>query len=182
MDDFEDDEEYPPSRMVENERRRLWHGPSVDEPESELFTMDRIEVTCAGDADGVLARVRETLDVVLAQSPDNWPSDEAWLKLLPSWFVAQCHEESEPKLKPSEDPDFRWRASAFVYWFLPDERQWWWWNAEVQDADHLVVETAPFDSPYIWADLEWLLHAAGALHSEAPYNFGPFLPDRRARQ
>jgi hypothetical protein len=209
MDDFEDDdEEYQPSWLVENERRRLWHGPSADEPQSDLFTMDRIEVTRAGVADAVLTRVREALDVVLAQSPAAWPSTDAWLKLLPSWFVDQCRKEYEPEAehplvaqlrslpadqwvpfyqehrdewppKPPPDPDFRWTVSAFVYWFLPSERQWWWWNAQVQDADHLVVETAPFDLPYAWEHLDWLLYAAGALHSEH-YKFGPESPDWRS--
>jgi hypothetical protein len=212
MDDIDDsDDENMPSWLAENERQRLWHGPGADEPESELFTMDRIEVTSAGDADAVLAHVRETLDVALAQSPDNWPSTDAWLKLLPSWFVAQCRKEYEPPPmhplvaqlyslptnqwvpfyqehrdewppKPPSHPNPRWTVSAFVYWFLPDKRQWWWWNVEVQDADHLAIETAPFDSPYAWGALEWLLYAAGALHSESPYNFGPELPDRRSTQ
>ena len=205
-----DDEDDQPSWLVENERQRLWHGPSVEEPESTLFTMDRIEVTCAGDVEDVLARVGETLDVVLAQASDDWPSTDAWLKLLPSWFVAQCREEYDPPPmhplveqlyslptsqwvpfyqehrdewppKPPPDPDFRWTVSAFVYWFLPDERQWWWWNAHIQDADHLVVETAPFDLPYAWEALEWLLYAAGALYSESFTGAGRNFPRRSAR-
>jgi hypothetical protein len=183
MDDLDDsdDEEDPPSWLIENERQRLWRGPSAEEPESALFRMDRIKVACAGDADAVLARVRETLDVVPAQSPDNWPSDEVWLKWLPFWFVAQCRTERETVRESSSDFDFRWTASGFAYWFLPDERQWWWWNAEIQDANRLIVETAPFDLPYIWENLEWLLYAAGALYSEH-YKFGPEPPDRRTTQ
>src|SRR5262245_42855524 len=161
MDDIDDsDDENMPSWLAENERQRLWHGPSTDEPQSSLFTMDRIEVTCAGDADVVLARIRETLDVVLARSPDAWPSDETWRELLPSWFVAQCRGEHELTQESSDDSDFCWTVSAFVYWFLPSERQWWWWNAEVRDADHLAVETAPCDLPYAWEYLEWLHYAA----------------------
>jgi hypothetical protein len=178
MNGVSGDKDYPPSWLVENERRRLWHGPSASE---HFSNTDVIEVACAGDSHDVLARVRETLDVALAQSPDNWPSPDAWLKLPPPWRVAQCRDERESEQDSLADSDFHWAVSAFVYWFLPDERQWWW-NAQVQDADRLAIETAPFDLPYAWGVLEWLLYAAGALHSDSQYSFGPALPHRRGAQ
>jgi hypothetical protein len=157
MGDIDDshDEEDPPFWLAENERQRLWRGPSAEELESALLRMERIEVTRAGDAEDALARVRETLDVVLAQSPGAWPSTEAWSRLAPSWFV----------------------------WFLADVRRWRW-NAQVQDADHLVSETASSDLPYVpyaWGALEWLLYAAGALCSESFTGAGRNFPRRSAR-
>lgn len=63
------------------ELRRLLEGPAPGEkPEVSL---DIIVARCSGNADQVLERCKEVLQIVLSQDPDQWPSYEAWRSLIP---------------------------------------------------------------------------------------------------
>ena len=102
------------------------------------------KVNCPGDANNVLKRCQEVLEIVLRQDNKNWPSDDKWQILLPEWFVARCApertlEEEEQllelwqKLSPEEQriasSEEQWAISEWIYWFQPEERQWFWWDA-----------------------------------------------------
>jgi len=140
-------------------------------------------VSCRGDADSVLSRVREVLDAVLAHSAPPWPPAEEWARLLPGWFVQNCapprtREEAEQWLNrwrslPPEDQagailKERWALADWLHWLEPSERQWFWWDAVVRDAEALkvMVEVSAWPAPL--GALEWLLRASGAAEVSLP--------------
>ncbi len=161
-----------------DELRHLGAGPRSDEKPPLI---DWIIARCPGNAQAVLTKSKEVLEVVLSQDPENWPSDTQWASLLPRWFLnasgpKRSRKEAEEyldrlkRLAPEErvrvEREARWSVSDFLYWFRPDERYWYWWDAEVESADKLRVAVVFDGWPYPSGALEWLLRAAGATEAE----------------
>lgn len=114
--------------------------------------------------------------IVLAQDEDRWPTDEEWKSLLPGWFVAACADDdylfegiADGQVEFSEEQRARmdaprpWSVGGWVFWFLPEERQWFWWDASILDADTVEIVIVVYDVPFAWGALKWLLEAAGAI-------------------
>lgn len=162
--------------MTSDEQRRLFDGPQPDEePGGGLTTAT---ARCAGDAPEVLARAREVMAAVLANSDGAWPSDEDWRGLLPSWFVEACADEETPEQtrerlarwehltfaeRARETEHDAWSLDNWILWLEPEERQWFWWSAEAADPDQVVLRVEVPDWPAPTGALEWLLRASGAV-------------------
>lgn len=161
---------------IEDELRHLLIGASpIDIPEG--LGLVEVNCYCPGNADVVLSKSREVLEVVLKQSELEWLSDDDWQKLLPEWFVQRCPEEKteeeseqwlqwwrglEPEEQLRETRRLEWTLTGWIPWFLPDERQWFWWNAIVESNKLLRVVIAIEAWPFPWGSLAWLLRASGA--------------------
>jgi hypothetical protein len=79
--------------MSSNESQRLRFGPESGEKPGGIGTV-RFKVTCEDKSDDVLAKVKEVFEVVLSNFEKiPFPSDEAWRRVLPTWFVEQCARE-----------------------------------------------------------------------------------------
>ncbi len=130
----------------------MWGTETGGEPEGEL---DVLEVRTPRGAAEALARVRDVLAVVLAQSEQDWPDPARWRRLLPGWFVAACVDDAEVRDCVLD----RWSLRAWVYWFQPGLRAWRWWDAEAL-GDTLRVRVLPLRRPYLRGALEWLLRVA----------------------
>lgn len=126
---------------------------------------------CPGAANSVLAKARETLEVVLSQNPAEWPTVGVWRSILPKWFVEQCAEEisqaeAERRLRlPIEERlrlGQRWSVEGWVHWFQPSERYWQWWEGIVEDEDTLRIGLLVEELTFPYGALEWLLKASGA--------------------
>ena len=159
--------------MHQDEVRRLHEEVKDPFPTGKLRV--RFVALCNGDAQTVLDRCKQVLNVVLQANIEDWPSTDAWRSRLPEWFVEQSAEEisqaeAERRLQLSMKERMslsqRWSVSAFVHWFQPVERYWYWWDAEVKDANIIQVEVIAEDEPFPWGSLDWLLRAAGALSVE----------------
>ena len=160
----------------EAELRRLNSGPSAGErPQGGLV---RFFARCAGDAPQVLARCKEVMQSVLVQNVDRWPTDAEWHSLLPAWFVAACPDEAMTQqvlarwFELSKEEQSRltsklWSVSNWVYWFLPEERQWFWWDASTPDGNTVELLVEVFGHPFPSGSLEWLLEASGAIKTES---------------
>ena len=162
--------------MVEDELRRLRHGPRQDEKPTSL-PVD-YTVRCEGEAELVLLRARQVLEIVLQASPRSWPSLEEWQSLLPKWLVdasscersAKEEDEWEAWLKtlPREErvraeSGVKWSLGEYLTSFSPGGERWWrWWDGVVEDHGTLKVTVLALDLPLAWDELHWLLRAAGA--------------------
>jgi hypothetical protein len=157
-----------------DELRRLNTGPLADEKPGGAG-LERFLAHRAGDAAEVLARCKEVMRIVLTQDVERWPTDEEWKFLLPDWFVAACADEDTVRQKTqrwfelSEEERAAatasdvWSVEAFVYWFLPEERQWFWWDASILDANTVEILVQVLGDPYPWGTLWWLSIASGAI-------------------
>lgn len=151
-----------------NEMRRLRHGPRPGEqiPERELR---RLHVHCAGNAQDVLSRCREAMEVVLREDQRRWPTVAEWRAKLPAWLVATFRTEEmtdadEERLMKLARKRWPRTVGTFIDWFDPKFREWVWWNASVASPDLLII-----DLRVDWTleyGLHWLLEAAGATQIE----------------
>jgi hypothetical protein len=162
--------------MIRNELSRLLYGTRVGETTSRAGLV-RFIARCPGSAEAVLARAKQVLEVVLHQDPQNWPSGEAWHRLLPEWFVEQCakeksQEEADEWLRQWDSLSWEEKVSlsktiecslgGWVYWFQPEQRQWYWWEATILDSNTICVTVEIDEWPLAWGALDWLLRASGA--------------------
>jgi hypothetical protein len=155
-----------------DELRRLRNGPDPDE---KLWT-ECFVVRCPGNAETVLSKAKEVMEIALRYRAEDWPSDAEWPSLLPGWFIAACAPEvsreqydrdleARKKLSYEEQVEAerteRWSPLAWVFWLHPNMRSWWWWDASVRGPNELLVTIAVDGWPYGWKDLDWLLRASG---------------------
>jgi hypothetical protein len=156
------------------ELRRLRSGP---EPGERPGGIDSFVARCPGNAEAVLGRAREVMEVVLRFGTENWPPDSEWPSLLPAWFVAACgpetsveederYMESWRRLSREEQIEEArrrsWSLLNWVFWMHPDERPWSWWHASVNGPNELLVSIEVDGWPFPWESLSWLLRASGA--------------------
>ena len=163
---------------LEAEARRINTGPDAVERQLGLRP-DAYVFTCAGNADEVLRRARETMRLVnKSSSSGQWPTEAEWFHILPAWFVDACESEDAADddtgtaLHEMTDAERRamyladkWKLTHWVSCMEPEAREWLWWSAELRDADtiHVVVDRlgdpSGLGSP---AGLWWLFSASGA--------------------
>lgn len=161
------------------ERRRLAQGIGKDEKICGMF-VDSFLVDCDGNAQQVLDRARELMRIVNEHAmAAAWPQDDEWPRLLPTWFVRQCapeqtHEEwerEEERLRALSWEErrehyrtSRWSLLSWTGWMDPRERMWIWWDADVRDADTLLVDIDRFGDPPPGEPpgFRWLFLASGA--------------------
>ena len=162
----------------QEELRHLREGPRPNEKPPPI---DYLIAHCPGNAEVVLKKTKEVLEVVLSLDPENWPSDSEWASILPRWFL----DASGPNLTRKEAEEYlarlkglppeervrveakaRWSTSDFLYWFRSDERFWYWWDGKAESADELRVAQVFAGWPYPTGALEWLLRASGAIDAE----------------
>lgn len=158
------------------ELRRLRNGPDPDEKLNGFFT-ESFVVRCPGNAEVVLSKAKEVMEIVLRYRTEDWPSDAEWPSLLPAWFIAACapemsHEQHErylewwtklsydEKLAEAARPS-RWSPLDWVFLLHPNERCWWWWDASARGPNELLVTIVVDGWPFGWSDLSWLLRASG---------------------
>jgi hypothetical protein len=166
--------------LAENELVRLREGPPPNE-DLRGFLSVPFTARCYGDAQEVLGRIKEVLEIVLQKSLDSWPSDEDWRSLLPRWFVERCAEERSReeiarslerwRQLPREEQvraieEHVWSVSDWVYGFRPDQRHWYWWDSVVEDPKTFTVVIAVEGWPFAWGTLKWLLRTAGVIAVE----------------
>jgi hypothetical protein len=139
-----------------SEIKRLLTGANPDENPGGLGVF-RFEVYCDRNAEQVLQRIKEVLQIVLSQNEDAWLDEQRIINQLPAWFIDQCAQE------PVEvTSDEKWSIADWLYWFEPDNRYWFWWDAEVKNQDLIHVDIEVHEFPYPYEALLWLLRASGA--------------------
>jgi|JI7StandDraft_1071085.scaffolds.fasta_scaffold146089_1 hypothetical protein len=172
---------------IKDELRHLLIGVNPSDIPEGLGIVE-VKAYCPGNADVVLCKSREVLEVVLRQSTLEWLSEEDWEKedwekLLPEWFVQRCPQEKteeeeeqwlqwwrglDPEEQQKVNRGLEWTLSGWIAWFFPDEeRQWFWWDATVESNNLLQVEIEIKAWPFPWGSLAWLLRASGAITVEA---------------
>lgn len=122
-----------------------------------------------------LERVKGVMAVVASYRPDNWPSDEEWERLLPSWFVTQAKAHTSEEIKRDE------RLWDWEGWLDAMKiRGWEWWSSAVDDAGwtaYLVAHSWPYGS----GPLEYVAYSSGAsvvtITDEADEILGEQSPD-----
>jgi hypothetical protein len=164
-----------------NERRHLIEGPAPAEKPGGMGTV-RFMVRCSGNAEQVIEKAKAVLMVVNENSAGEWPSDDRWRELLPSWFVARCGPDLSQEQAEAEtarwralsrdeqirwEEERRWSLANWIYWFKPENRHWYWWDAKPLDDKVLVVAVEAHEWPFPSGALAWLLRAAGADRVEA---------------
>lgn len=105
-------------------------------------------ILCDGNASEVLNRARSVFSTVLRNPDRTYLDMPFWLDTLPSWFVSANDDE--------------WTVDGWLFWFLPQERQWYWWRADCTDGQTIVVQVVPADWPFAHGAFDWLFLAAGA--------------------
>jgi len=160
---------------LEVERRRLADGITDDEIIQGTTVCDYY-FTCDGNAAKVLTGVKEVMSIVNEISLGNtWPTVEEWRHILPQWFQDSCAGEEELEEEGPTPSTFeerraqffshKWKLSSWLSWMEPEDRRWLWLDAEIRDADTLLVHidqvSDPCDlgePPGVW----WVFAAAGA--------------------
>ena len=150
----------------------------------------------AEDPHETVALIREVLLAVLpyaAGPADEWPADEQWTDILPTWFVQRCAPETPVRQGTAADWIAWWhglarqqreterRTNAVADWRLldwinlfdpdgrADSRSWRWWNAGVRGHAVGWVRFATDGHPYGGRGaLRWLIEAAGGYDIELP--------------
>ncbi|WP_260328590.1 hypothetical protein [Streptomyces sp. Ag109_O5-1] len=166
------------------ELRRLRSGPGAEDDDEPRPFLVRLRFT-AEDPAQVIDNARAVLACVVAQMGD-WPTDELWPQLLPTWFIQRCAPETpEPEHGEPFDveawlrqwramtPEERaavdqgpWTLSGWLYYFDPteegmgDDRSWWWWHAGTDESGGWV-QVATTGWPFGSGSLSWLIEASG---------------------
>lgn len=158
-----------------NELQRINVGPRLGE--KPVGVLASFTVVTSGDAQAVLARVKEALVLAVDRDIQRWPTVDEWRAILPKWFVEKCadeisREEAERRRNLPMDERKRladqWSVGAWTHWFKPSERSWYWWDARVVDKDRLKIEVVVENVPFAMGSLKWLLRAAGAIEVSEP--------------
>jgi hypothetical protein len=162
--------------MARTELERLRSGPDATERPGGIGTV-RIVAKCSGNAQEVLSRTKQAMEVVARVTASEGKEVEIWKKALPSWLVSvfrpqPTRAEIEAVLKLSLEGkqkwgEQNWDLESWLHWFRPENRYWYWWDAEVRDENTLVVAIEVSEWPFPWGALKWLLKAAGATSVEA---------------
>lgn len=130
-----------------NELQRINVGPRLGEKPVGVLAF--FTAVTSGDAQAVLARVKEALVLAVDRDIQRWPTVDEWRAILPKWFVEKCadeisREEAERRRNLPMDERKRladqWSVGAWTHWFKPSERSWYWWDARVVDKDRLKIE------------------------------------------
>jgi hypothetical protein len=154
----------------------LYEGPREGEKAGGVGLVEAV-VSTAGDAQDLLGRCREVLRTVLDAAREEWPSDEAWSEVLPSWFVQGCAAEAseeeaaawlawwrglDGEARARATKEAPWTLAQWIHWLHPDERQWYWWNGVVYGRHEvrILIEVPGWPGPL--GAFEWLLRVAGA--------------------
>lgn len=168
-------------KRLSNELHHLLESSASDEKPGGLGTV-RFIAWCSSKAEQVIEKVKAVLMVVNNHSAGEWPSDDRWRELLPSWFVSRCapdlsQEQAEAEAARwralSRDEQVRWEEERewslanWIYWLRPENRYWYWWDAKPLDDKALVVVVEAHAWPFPSGALVWLLRAAGADRVEA---------------
>lgn len=162
-----------------DEIRHLHVGSELGEKPKGIGVVQFV-ASCPGNAEVVLHKCREVLEIVLNQDPDNWPTDDNWYLLLPEWFVSASSkktlEEEEQWLKwwqklswkeqVRASKEKQWSVDNWIYWFQPDERTWFWWDATIESPKKIKVKVEVKELPFASGSLNWLFRAAGATSLE----------------
>lgn len=143
--------------------------------------LDQLLVRCDGNAAEVVSKCREVLLIVVRTSTAKWPAPDEWREVLPVWFTSACRsdeteEEAEswltrlrslPERERYRQIDQRaWSLRGWLWWFVPDRREWFWWDAVVEGTDAFRVTIEVLDTPVYLDALRWLLRVAGAASIE----------------
>lgn len=165
------------------ELRRLRSGPGAEDDDGLRPFLVRLRFA-AEDPAQVVDNTRAVATRVVSRMGD-WPTDELWPALLPTWFVQRCAPETpEPEQGESCDVEAwlrRWRVmtseeraavdqgpwtlSGWLYCFDPteegmgDDRSWWWRAGT--DASGGWVQVATTGWPFGSGSLSWLIEAGG---------------------
>lgn len=160
---------------VERELHRLIVPPPAGENAQGLGTV-RVVAFCTGNSAEVLARVKELL-IIIDRAPAFWNENQAWLEILPDWFVAA----SAPEMTLSEAMDAlaqframslddqirreetrRWSLSSSVDLLKPANRKWYWWDGIAEALDTIYITLEIDEWPVATGVVSWILRAAGA--------------------
>lgn len=87
---------------------------------------------------------------------DNWPSDEEWNKILPSWFLNKIKNYSYDEILKSNGLlwDYGSWLDAMKY------RGWNWYSSKV-NTSYFDIILNPFNFPYSVNPLEYLIYETG---------------------
>lgn len=180
------DSEPPTAEALEVERRRLKNGVGDDERILGCGALSYY-VFCDGDATDVLSRIKDIMRAFNAQGlGGQWPEDDQWPELLPTWFADAFAPEKTSEEKACEQAEWqamtyeqkledartkKWSLSELVYFMAPgfrlgphEARMWVWFDAKVLNDNLVVVyvdemaDAIPSEPP----GLRWLFLACGA--------------------
>jgi hypothetical protein len=167
---------------IEQEIYHLTFGAAKGENAEEGVGLLIFQAECIEDADLVLKKAKEVLQIVLQNTINRWPENDTWLKILPDWFISVCATERTPEqvekdlaiwqTLSSEDQqrmedEESWSVLEWLEWFEPtddkySQRMWFWWDSWTQGSQYLFVAVEVLDLPLPLGAFMWLLRAAGA--------------------
>ncbi|HEY3479302.1 MAG TPA: hypothetical protein VGL02_10440, partial [Streptomyces sp.] len=185
--------EHLDSAAPSAELLRVRYGPHPDTTNPLL----RAEATfTAQDPHATVALMREVLLAVLpytAGSVADWPADDEWADILPSWFVERCAPEADARegaaanwltwwrglTRQQRETEARtdavadWRLLDWINLFDPDGmadgRGWRWWDGGVRVQGKGWVRYGADGHPYGGRGaLVWLIEAAGGYDVDVP--------------
>lgn len=153
---------------VSEELRHLLKGLNSQEKPQQGSLLMPFNVYCQSNANEVLEKSKEVLEIVLKKSDSNWLSETEWYNLLPQWFIERCTPEITKKEIVGKLDEQAWSVINWVNWFEPtddpyNQRYWFWWDAWIKSNSHIVIVVQAVDLPFPWGALEWLMLASGAI-------------------
>ncbi|GAB2679336.1 hypothetical protein [Aliiglaciecola aliphaticivorans] len=144
--------------FVIEELRRIVSGSSATLPNNTM----KVNVSCNGNAEEILARFRETMALILSveitcQNDEESLVDGAY-QLLEEWFEADLIPFCEGD-DVSQNPK---KVRHFG-----EERDWFLWGGKTVSEELMVLTILVAGMPISgFDDLRWLLHCCGAISVE----------------
>ena len=136
---------------------------------------------CKGNSSGVLAIVKQTLQVAIQLSDKEIFDERTWIERLPDQFIKNSAPHPSPeeidreaKLSLEERIQLQEEGKCSVRMFMNSFRpelelkKWTWWDAEILDENHIAVAVEVEDFLFPWQGLRWLFKGAIELEPKYP--------------
>ncbi|HEX8562686.1 MAG TPA: hypothetical protein VF676_06880 [Flavobacterium sp.] len=139
--------------MKGEELKRIEEHNNGELPESTTLA---ISVTGVKNPEAVLNRTKEVMTAISQYAyATEWPSDEEWKVILPTWFVESMTS------KTSKDRDNDENLYHFESWIANiKDRAWLWYSSKIEkDSVLFILETLSI--PYLFSTLVYILYSQG---------------------
>ena len=131
--------------------------------EHPLFPTLKVVAKCPSNAQAVLDRVKQVMEVVSKQDSCQWPSDLEWQTLLPRWFL-EPFQKRDLKDILADNSESSWDYGSWLD--AMRRRGWEWWSSLPPSEDQWEGFLAALDMPYGIEPFEYLVLASGACYVE----------------
>ncbi len=134
------------------EDKRIIENNNCGDPNSS-FVIYRIHPVIAPEK--YLHMIKEIMNVVCRYNSDNWPCDDQWSSILPSWFVKG--------FRPYNYEEFQKNSLLWTFgsWIDAMKYRNWEWYSSCLSKNRIEIKLITLSIPYIIDPFEYIIYASG---------------------